>query len=62
MKIQNIKAFKMVYYPSVKRKEEDKEINEMLSSGWRLLSIDENPNNSAYMYFVHERTIEELEV
>lgn len=60
MKIQNIKAFKTVYYPRVKRKEEDEEINKMLSNGWRLLSIDNNPNNSAYMYFVHEKTIEEL--
>ena len=61
MEITDIKAFKTIYYPTVKRKEEDEEINKMLSNGWRLLSIDENPNKSAYMYFVHEKTIEELE-
>ena len=60
MEITDIKAFKTIYYPSVSRKEEDEEINKMLSNGWRLLSIDENPNKSAYMYFVHEKTIEEL--
>ena len=61
MQITDIKAFKTIYYPRVNREEEDKEINKMLSSGWRLLSIDENTNNSAYMYFVHKKTIEELE-
>ena len=61
MEITDIKAFKTVYYPRTKRKEEDEEINKMLSNGWRLLSINENPNNSAYMYFGHEQTIEELE-
>lgn len=64
MKIEDVRAFKTIYYPSVggvRRKEEDRKINEMLSNGWRLLSINENPNNSAYMYFVHKKTIEELE-
>lgn len=64
MKVENIKAFKTIYYPGVagvRREEEDEKINKMLSDGWRLLSIDENPNKSAYMYFVHEKTIEELE-
>ena len=61
MKIEDARAFKTIYYPSAKKKEVDEEINKMLSSGWRLLSINENPNNSAYMYFVHKKTIEELE-
>lgn len=61
MKIEDARAFKTIYYPSVRKKEVDEEINKMLSNGWRLLSINENPNNSAYMYFVHKKTITELE-
>lgn len=56
-----INTFKKVYYPSVKRKQKDKEINKILSRGWRLIHIAMNHDNSAYMYFVHEKTIEKFE-
>lgn len=54
MKLENVKAFKTVYYPAVRHEEQDKEINEMLKSGWRILTINDNPNGSSYMYFVHD--------
>ena len=61
MRVQDIKAFKTVYYPRIRSEEKDKEINEMLSDGWQLLRIDENPNKSSYMYFVHEEEVKGLE-
>lgn len=54
MKVENVKALKTVYYPALRHQEQDKEINELFRSGWRILTINENPNGSSYMYFVHD--------
>lgn len=61
MKIENVKALKTVYYPSLRHREQDKEINELFRNGWRMLTINENPNGSAYMYFVHDELQEVTE-
>lgn len=58
MKIEDVKAFKTVYYPAIRHQEQDKQINEMLRNGWRILRIEENPNNSSYMYFMHHESQE----
>lgn len=60
MKVENIKAFKTIYYPSIRHQEEDKEINELFRNGWRMLTIDQNPNGSSYIYFVHDE-LQEVE-
>lgn len=60
MKVENIKAFKTIYYPGIRHQEQDKEINELFRNGWRMLSINENPNGSSYIYFVHDE-LQEVE-
>ena len=60
MKVEDVRAIKVIHLPMVREEEKKKEINKLLSNGWKLLPITEKPYSSS-MYFVHKKTIGEME-